>query len=144
LNHLYYLCMLNNCIYFICSEMSNKSSKSKSSLPVWTAPAGYSYDLNTPIYDHFPDIKRPSVLARTMASVHWSDGEAAQLAALQSRCFNTAVSDLSLRLCKLNPSRSGAEQPWDLAKSFMSGHTQVKQGTHELRPISASIKVCLS
>ena len=68
----------------------------------------------------------------------------AQLAALQSRCFNTAVSDLSLRLCKLNPSRSGAEQPWDLAKSFMSGHTQVKQGTHELRPISASIKVCLS
>ena len=138
--------MLNNCIYFICSEMSNKSSKSKklSSLPVWTAPAGYSYDLNTPIYDHFPDIKRPSVLARTMASVHWSDGEAAQLAALQSRCFNTAVRDLSLRLCKLNPSRSGAEQPWDLAKSFMSGHTQVKQGTHELRPISVSIKVCLS
>lgn len=108
---------------------------------LWASPTGYEPDpLNKPIYEPFPEILRQASVSRSSAIVHWCDGETNQLNAFNSEEFQSGSADLHLRLLKFNASRSGGEQPLDLSKSFMSGHTQVKHGTHSLRPVSASIK----
>jgi hypothetical protein len=108
---------------------------------LWSPPDGYEPDPEgKPIYDHFPQILRQAPVPRNSAIVHWCDGETNQLNAFNSEEFKASSAGLHLRLLKFNASRSGGEQPLDLSKSFMSGHTQVKHGTHSLRPVSASIK----
>ena len=107
----------------------------------WVAPNGYDAS-SEPIHAFFPEIKAPNTLPFSRASVHWCNGEANQLRTFENPRFFDSLNDLKdeLRLNKHNASRSGAEQALDLGKSFMSGHTQVRAGTHSHKPIAHSIK----
>jgi hypothetical protein len=84
------------------------------------------------------------MLEKTLASVHWNDGEGAQLTALGSEPFQKIALELGLRLCKHSASGSAEEQWLDVGSCFMVGHTLSKNQTHAWRPFSPFVKVCIS
>jgi hypothetical protein len=85
-------------------------------------------------------VKMPPPLLRTLAAVHWSDGEAAALAAQLSPTVKAISDELMLRLCKHSASRSGEEQWLDVSHVFSVGHVLSKRETHAARPVSPFVR----
>ncbi len=113
-------------------------------LPVYSHPKGWAASAEEgPIHPSFPHVHRRPPLPRTDAILHMFDGEGPSVAAIQSERVQAAFATLPgpMRSLKLNPERTGREQPCDKSHGFMSGHTQTKRGTNTHRPVAPSIKV---